>query len=379
MEPQIIADRYTLKEIVGEGSYSIVFSGYDMQKKRPVAIKELKSNGLTREEANEAQQLFFNEINILKGLKHRVIPEVFDFFLFEGRHYMVMEWVEGKNFLSVLENKGALPQYKALDYMGQIAGALIYLQEQGRGVIYRDIKPSNIIVNKDGQVKLIDFGTARFYSRKKEKDTHVLGTPGYAPPEAFAGEQTNFSSDVYSMGATFYHLTTGKEPYQFKFKFPDASKFNPNLTLNFTSLLRRCLKPRDERIPNAYELRNRIYETQGSLFGGSGWPKIEESFGNVSVKINTPFGCYFIIIFLTLLYFLYGVFMKVFDSIGNSVNFLHFIFISALIIWLFYGAIKYISKFFIKKATNLHIIYLSMLIYILFLAILILLVGFDFV
>ncbi len=267
--PQKIANRYILKEIIGEGSYSIVFRGYDTDYQRKVAIKELKSQGLTSQEADEAQQLFFNEINILKQLRHPNIPEVYDFFLFEGRHYMVMQWVEGENLLSLLEDGETLLQGEALYYMGQIVDALVYLQAEERRIVYKDLKPSNIIVNEDGHVWIIDFGTARFYSPEKKKDTHVLGTPGYAPPEAYTGVQTDLSADVYSLGATFYHLVTGQEPFQFKFNFQSPCKFKPELTQKFSILLLSCLKPRDARIPDAVTLK-RLVEGLGLKKRGAG-------------------------------------------------------------------------------------------------------------
>lgn len=255
---QKIADRYILLDIVGEGSYSIVFRGYDIEEKRNVAIKELKSFGLTDEEANEAQMLFFNEINVLKKLHHISIPKVYDFFIFENRHYMVMQWIEGKSLLEILEKGETLTQWEAMDYMHKIAGALVYLQHKSNRIIYKDLKPSNILIDKYGNLWIIDFGTARFYSPEKKKDTHVLGTPGYAPPEAYTGVQTDLSADIYSLGATFYHLTTGQEPYQFNFNFPSPEKFNPELTPDFCKLLLNCLMPRGRRISDARKLMNHL-------------------------------------------------------------------------------------------------------------------------
>ncbi len=191
MDKQILIDRYILEEIVGEGSYSIVFRGWDQEDKKRVAIKELKSLGMTKEEADEAHRLFFNEINILKDLRHSGIPRVFDFFIFEGRHYMVMEWVEGENLEEMLERKGRISQDEALEYMKKLTNVLCYLQGTLKRVIYRDIKPSNIIVNENGSLKLIDFGISRYYSPEKKKDTHILGTPGYAPPEAYSARYTD--------------------------------------------------------------------------------------------------------------------------------------------------------------------------------------------
>ena len=259
--PTVIDGRYRLDEIIGEGSYSIVFRGYDLDKHRRVAVKELKSQGMTKEDADEAHQLFFNEINVLKKLKHPNIPKVYDFIIFEGRHYMIMQWIKGKSLLTILEDGEKLTEGEALFYMEQVTSVLNYLQTRGGYIVYKDLKPSNILVNNSGHLWLIDFGTARFYSPEKKKDTHVLGTPGYAAPEAYTETQTDFSADVYSLGATFYHLTTGQEPFQFKFKFPDPKKFNKELSDEFSSLLLKCLKPREKRIQNAIEMNNKIKET----------------------------------------------------------------------------------------------------------------------
>ena len=254
MLQQIISNRYQLLEQVGEGSYSVVFRGKDIETGREIAIKEMKSSGLTQEEIREAEEYFFREINILKKLFHESLPRVYDFFIFENRLYMVMEWVEGKNLQEIFEEQGKLTEEKAIDYMKQIGDALLYLQNEKRNIVYKDIKPSNIIINEFGRANLIDFGTARFFSKDKEKDTHVLGTPGYAPPEAYSGSQTDFSSDIYSLGATFYHLTTGEEPCQFRFKFPNPAKYNDKLSPAFSRILLKCLEPREKRIDNAKDL-----------------------------------------------------------------------------------------------------------------------------
>lgn len=243
---------------MGEGSYSIVFQAQDNQENRPVAVKRLKEKGLTKEEAEEARQIFFKEINILKTLEHPAIPEYYDFLFLEGGYYLVMQWVEGKTLLDILEDRGHLTQSETLEYMERVADALAYMQAREEQVIYRDLKPSNIIVDSYGRVKIIDFGTARIYSPAKNQDTDRLGTPGYAPPEAYGQLQTNQSSDVYSFGATFYHLLTGQEPMQFNFRFPDPRKFNPAMSEDLSLLLRECLRSREKRIPNARFLLNRL-------------------------------------------------------------------------------------------------------------------------
>ena len=286
--PQILASRYEINEMVGQGSYSIVYKGYDRENDNTVAIKELRGEGMSREEAHEAQELFFNEINILKSLAHFALPRIYDFFYHDGKHFMVMGWIEGKTLLEILETRGAIPQETAIEYMKRITDILLYLQDNERKIIYKDIKPSNIILDRDGDIRLIDFGISRFYSPKKKKDTHLLGTPGYAPPEAYRETQTDFSADIYSLGATFYHLTTGEEPFQFKFKFPNPKKFNKSLSYGFSKLLIDMLKDRKKRIQNAKKLLNRIKQ-------------IESPFSLVHQNL-IPFYIFSILIFLIIVY-----------------------------------------------------------------------------
>ena len=304
MNKHLIANRYRL-----EGSFSLVYIGYDLQEKRTVAIKEMKSQGLTKSEADEAHELFFREINIMKDLQHDNIPRVYDFFLFENRNYMVMQWVDGEDLLTKFKKNGILTEKQALDYMNKIADALVYLQHNGRNVIYKDLKPGNIIVDGTGNLKIIDFGIARIYDEKKTKDTHILGTPGYAPPEAYRETQTDFSADVYSLAATFYHLTTGKEPFQFKFNFPNPRQFNKELSENFSTLLLDCLKKRDERIKNARELKHRL-----SLISENEFDEIVRSEGEEKENYSKLY-LYLLVVVIFQLLLLYsdsGLFLMIF-------------------------------------------------------------------
>ena len=267
MANDVVAGRYILEKIVGEGSYSRVFLGFDNQKQRKVAIKEMREASLSIDDTDEVQRMFFRELNTLKSLRHKAIPRVHDFFLFRGRHYMVMEWAEGENLQTLLETEGRLPERKALNIMEQICEALIYLQEEGRQIVYKDLKPSNVLIDESGNVKIIDFGTARTYSPEKKRDTHVLGTPGYAPPEAYRENvQTDLSADVYSLGATMHHLVTGEDPIQFRFRFPDPRKYNDELSQKFSMLILKCLKDRDKRIPDASALMKQIYNCRNRSF-----------------------------------------------------------------------------------------------------------------
>lgn len=254
----LLCNRYRLMEKVGEGSHSVVFKGWDKEESRFVAIKRLKTDGLPDDEAREVRDLFFREINILKKIKHEAIPHAYDFFVHGDQYYFVMEWVEGEDLLSILKRKGKLSEIKARNYLNQLTYVLTYLQKEGTSLIHKDIKPSNIIVCRFGRIKILDFGIARYHSPDKKKDTHELGTPGYASPEAYMGVQTDMSSDIYSVGVTFYHMVTGEEPLQFNFNFPSPREFTPELSEEFSQLLLDCLKNRKDRIIDAAQLRGRL-------------------------------------------------------------------------------------------------------------------------
>ena len=254
----LLCNRYRLMEKVGEGSHSVVFKGWDKEESRFVAIKRLKTDGLPNDEAQEIRDLFFREISILKKITHKAIPQAYDFFVHKDLYYFVMEWVEGENLLSILKKKGKLSEKKARDYMNQLTNVLTYLQKDSLSLVHKDIKPSNIILCRFGRIKILDFGIARYHSPDKKKDTHELGTPGYASPEAYMGVQTDMSSDIYSVGVTFYHMVTGEEPLQFNFNFPSPKQFTPELSDEFSRILLDCLKNRKDRIRGAAQLRSRL-------------------------------------------------------------------------------------------------------------------------
>lgn len=256
----VLCERYRLIKEVGEGSHSVVFKAWDIQERRNVAVKRLKTDGLPEDEALEVRELFFREINILKKLTHESIPRAYDFLVHEDQYYFVMEWVGGEDLLSRFGRKGKLSEKEACDYLNRLADTMIYLQKESLSLVHKDIKPSNIILCSMNKIKMLDFGIARHHSPDKERDTHELGTPGYAAPEAYMGIQTDMSSDIYSLGATFYHLVTGEEPLQFNFNFPSPKQFNPDLSEEFSQILLDCLKSRKTRIKDAKELQGRLFD-----------------------------------------------------------------------------------------------------------------------
>jgi hypothetical protein len=207
-----------------------------------------------------AVELFHREAKLLASLNHRHIPKVYDYFQFAGKYYLSMEFIDGEDLAQKLEaTKGPLPEAQVLEWGEQIATVLFYLHKHDPPIVFRDVKPSNIMLCDQG-VKLIDFGIARHFDQAKKGDTMRIGSPGYAPPEQYAA-QTDPRSDIYALGVTLHHALTGRDPTatQTPFLVPPARNINPALSEATAAMLARAtqLSPED-RYQNILEMKNDI-------------------------------------------------------------------------------------------------------------------------
>ncbi len=156
---------------------------------------------------------FLREALLLAHLQHPSLPALYDYFFEDGYWYLVMDYIPGPTLLSYLNKEAPLPPLEALNYAMQLCDVLDYLHKQTPPVIFRDIKPSNIILAPDGRVMLVDFGIARYYKEGQLNDTTEFGSPGYAPPEQYQGEgQTDGRSDLYSLGVLLHEMLSGQHP-----------------------------------------------------------------------------------------------------------------------------------------------------------------------
>ncbi len=150
---------------------------------------------------------------LLVQLNHSNLPQVSDFFEEGGKAYLVMEFIEGKTLDQVLEDAhGPLDEVLVMGWVLQLCSVLQYLHSRPQPIVFRDMKPSNVMVTGDNQLKLIDFGIARIFKTSAIKDTTLLGSQGYAPLEQYGRGQSDPRSDIYALGATLYHLLTGNVP-----------------------------------------------------------------------------------------------------------------------------------------------------------------------
>ncbi|WP_026369610.1 protein kinase domain-containing protein [Kallotenue papyrolyticum] len=235
-----LAGRYRLDRLLGSGGFGAVYLATDMRLHRAVAIKVCSTNSLPPHEAAEAARLFQHEALTLARLRHPGLTAIWDYFQ-EGDHwYLVMEYVPGETLRDLLRRVGGpLPLAEALNYARQLCAVLGYLHSQQPPIVFRDLKPANIMVTPDGQLKLIDFGIARLFSPGKAADTAQFGTPGYAPPEQYGG-QTEPRSDIYSLGVVVHQMITGHHPTGTPFGLPPANTLNPIVPAALAQALMRA-------------------------------------------------------------------------------------------------------------------------------------------
>jgi len=240
----LLKQRYRIIGVVGQGGFGAVYKARDIQcNNRLVAVKEMSKSGLTPQEVVEATETFEREALILAGLSHPNLPALYDHFTDAGRWYLVMDFIEGEtleeHLLEAIEAKehggllttapslspgqgqgsGCLPVELVLEIGIQLCTVLDYLHTRLPPIIYRDLKPANIILTPNGGLCLIDFGVARHFKPGKAKDTIPFGSPGYAAPEQYGRAQTTPHSDIYSLGVTLHQMLTGIDPSQTPFRF----------------------------------------------------------------------------------------------------------------------------------------------------------------
>jgi hypothetical protein len=234
--------RYTIMRLVGGGGMGSVYEALDAHLHgRRVAVKELNSALLTNpQEAHSAIAMFQQEAQLLAMLQHPNLPRVSDFFSEGNKQYLVMDFVDGRTLEKVLEeNRGPLNEMQAAALGAQLCSVLAYLHACQPPIIFRDLKPANIMLDHTNQIKLIDFGIARLYKPGHRSDTHQFGSPGYAPPEQYGQNQTDARSDVYSLAVTLYYLLTRHDPALTPFNQPGLRTLNPSVAPQLEQIITR--------------------------------------------------------------------------------------------------------------------------------------------
>ena len=223
----LVDNKYKILSEVGHGGMSVVYLAINERANKTWAVKEVRKDGVCDFEA--VKQGLVVETDMLKKLNHPYLPSIIDVIDTEDSFLIVMDYIEGKSLQSVLKN-GAQPYELVIKWAMQLCDVLGYLHSREPAIIYRDMKPANVMLKPSGDITLIDFGTAReFKNRAMVEDTTCLGTRGYAAPEQFGGRgQTDPRTDIYCLGATMYHLITGHSPAEPPYEIKPLSYWDPS-------------------------------------------------------------------------------------------------------------------------------------------------------
>ena len=266
---QVIDDKYEILKLIGQGGMSRVYLAMDKRLNKQWAIKEIEKRA--KDKNNEIViQSAIAEANLIKQLDHPAIVRIVDIIDNGNVIYIIEDYIEGETLSTILENNGAQPQELVIEWAMQICEALEYLHTRKPPIIYRDMKPANVMIKPDGNIKVIDFGIAREYKDQSLADTVSLGTKGYAAPEQFGGKgQTDARTDVYCLGVTLYHLLTGQNPCEPPYEIYPIRHWNPQLSAGLEAIIQKCtqLNP-DERYQSCAELLYALhhYEEYGAAY-----------------------------------------------------------------------------------------------------------------
>jgi len=258
-EGHLLDNRYRVSKVLGVGGMGRVYLSNDTRlANRPVAVKEMiLGDGIAEKKAIED---FTREATVLARLSHPGIPTLIDHFAENSRHYMVMEYVAGGDLEKIIQQSGGkLGEDRTLRWARQILSVLEFLHSQNPPIVYRDLKPGNIMIDKEGRAMLIDFGIARFLP-KGGRATQI-GSPGYAPPEQYVGN-VEPRSDLYSLAATMHHLLTGRDPaLEAPFSFPPVNQLAREVSSATAAAVDRALNLEiAQRFPSARAMQDALPE-----------------------------------------------------------------------------------------------------------------------
>lgn len=243
----VIDEKYEILKKIGQGGMSVVYLAMDKRLNKQWAVKEIQKEANGKNNEIVVQSLLA-EANLMKKLDHPALPRIVDIIDNGKTIYVVMDYIEGESLDRILNEYGAQPQELVIDWAKQLCDALQYLHSQNPPIIYRDMKPANVMLKPEGNLKVIDFGIAREYKEQNLADTVSLGTKGYAAPEQFGGRgQTDARTDIYCLGVTLYHLVTGQNPCEPPYELYPIRQWNPALSGGLERIIQKCtqLNPQD--------------------------------------------------------------------------------------------------------------------------------------
>lgn len=250
---EIIDSKYEILKLLNTGGMnSAIYLALDKKLNRQWAIKKV------RKSSSQTTSMLMAEASIMKNLDHPMLPRIVDIEEDPKFFYIIMDFVQGENLKTVVTSSGPQAQDTVVSWGVKLCDVLTYLH--GKGIVYRDMKPANIMLSPDGNIKLIDFGIAREYKENASEDTTALGTEGYAAPEQYEGKgQTDARTDVYGMGITLFQLLTGVNPSSYQENIFSIRLQNPNLSSGLDKIILKCTnKDPKKRYQSTEELKKAL-------------------------------------------------------------------------------------------------------------------------
>lgn len=236
----LVDGKYKILSEIGHGGMSVVYMAINEKANKTWAVKEVRKDG--RMDFNIVRQGLMAEIDTLKRLKHPYLPSIVDVIEDDETFIIVMDYVEGRSLDKILEEHGVQQESVVVEWAKQLCDVLGYLHSRTPAIIYRDMKPANVMLKPNGTVTLIDFGTAKNYEINYGETTGI-GTIGYAAPEQYIGSglgRTDARTDIYCLGMTLYHLLTGQDPCRNLISDTSIRAVNPALSRGLDSIIRKC-------------------------------------------------------------------------------------------------------------------------------------------
>ena len=252
----VVDGKYKILNKIGQGGMSVVYLAMNERANKQWAIKEVRKDGVSEQNFEVIKQGLVAEVDMLKRFNHPHLPSIIDVIDSNDSFLIVMDYIEGVSLNKKLKEAGALPQEDVIEWGKQLCDVLGYLHSRTPPIIYRDMKPANVMLRPDGDVMLIDFGTAREFKSNSVADTTCLGTQGYAAPEQFGGQGlTDSRTDIYCLGATLYHLVTGHNPCEYPYEMYPIRQWNPQLSSGLEQIILKCTqKNPNDRYQSCAEL-----------------------------------------------------------------------------------------------------------------------------
>lgn len=253
IQNRLIDNKYEVIDELGKGGTSTVYLAIDNRLHKKWAIKALLK---AQDGSNHfAIKSVLSEVNLMKRIDHPYLPRIIDIIEDTEAIYVVMDYIEGNSLDKVVAREGKQSEQQVLLWARQLCETLLYLHEQDPPIIYRDMKPANIMLQPNGNIKLIDLGIAREYKLELPADTTALGTRGYAPPEQHGARQTDKRSDIYALGMTLHYLLTGTDPRQTGYMYQSIMTLDSSISEGISRIIDKCtaLNP-EERYSSCDEL-----------------------------------------------------------------------------------------------------------------------------